>query len=170
MYIDKVRVAGNELILSTVSPDARRLAYNFKAGEYELKRTRKKRSRNANAYCWELCTKIAEVVGITKEEAYRHSIKEVGIYTPLPIENEKVDRFCEIWQQKGVGWFAEVIDDSKIKGYKLVFAYQGSSTYNTKEMSRLIENLIQDANAVGIDTLSESEKALLLEEWGNAKE
>lgn len=165
MYINSVRVAGGELIFETSDPAARRLAYNFKPGEYEIKRTTKKRSLNANAYCWELCTMISEAVGIPKEEVYKRSIKDVGAYTPLPIKADAVDNFCEIWQHKGVGWFAEVIDDSKIEGYKLVFAYHGSSTYDVQEMSRLIDNLIQDAQAVGVDVLSEAERALLLQEW-----
>lgn len=166
MYINGVRVAGGELILETTDPAARRLAYNFKAGEYELTRTRKKRSLNANAYCWELCNKIGEAVGIPKEDVYRRSIRDVGSYTPLPIKEEGLDKFKEVWKGHGVGWFVDVVDDSKIEGYKLVFAYHGSSTYDTKEMSRLIDNLIQDAQAVGIDTLSEAERSLLLSEWG----
>lgn len=169
MYIDNVRVEGGELILETKDPAARRLAYNFKSGEYELKRTYKKRSHNANSYCWELCTRIGEAVGISKEEVYRRSIRDVGSYTPMPIKAEGVERFSEIWRHRGVGWFVDVIDDSKLDGYKLIFAYHGSSTYDTKEMSRLIDNLIQDAKAVGVEVISESERALLLEDWNNGE-
>lgn len=167
MKIDGIRVQGGEVVLQTTDPAARRLAYNFKAGEYELKRVHKKRSLNANNYAWELCTKIGQAVGIPKEEVYRNSIRNVGVYTPFPIREDALDKFTEIWQAKGVGWFVDVIDDSKIAGYKRVFAYHGSSIYDTKEMSRLIDNLIQDAQAVGIDTLSEADRALLLQEWGN---
>ena len=165
MYIEAVRIAGNELILTTKDTAARRLAYDFKPGEYELKKTRKKRSLDANAYCWELCTQIANAVNITKEDVYRRNIREVGVYTPLPIKAEAVDDFKRIWSGKGVGWFVDVIDDSKIDGYKLIFAYHGSSEYDTAQMSRLIDSLIQDAKAVGIDTLSEREKSLLLGAW-----
>lgn len=59
----------------------------------------------------------------------------------------------------------DVVDDSKIPGYKLVFAYEGSSQYDTLQMSRFIDHLIQDAEALGIDTLSDREKSLLLEDW-----
>ena len=169
MRIDGIRIEGNEVILQTNDPTARRIAYNFKPGEYELKRIRKKRSLNANNFCWELCTQIAEVVGITKEDVYRQNIRAVGEYTPLPIKADALDKFQRVWSAHGVGWFADVIDNSKIPGYKLVFAYHGSSTYDTAQMSRLIDNIIQDAKSIGIETLSEREKSLLLEDWENGK-
>lgn len=169
MWIEEIRIEGGELILKTKDPAARKLVYNFKPGDYELKPKGKKRSLNANAYCWELCTRIAEAVGTTKEDVYRRNIREVGTYTPIPIKAEAVDDFGRIWSDKGVGWFVDVVDDSKLKGYKLIFAYHGSSTYDTGQMARLIDSLIQDAKAIGLDTLSEREKSLLLEDWEDGK-
>lgn len=165
MHIEAVRIAGNELILTTKDAEARRLAYDFKPGEYEIKKTRKRRSLDANAYCWHLADEIAKAVKLSKEEVYRRNIREVGVYTPLPIKTEAVAEFQRIWSARGVGWFADIIDDSKLPGYKLLFAYHGSSEYDTAEMARLIDSLIQDAQAVGIDTLSEREKSLMLGEW-----
>lgn len=169
MRIDGIRIEGDEVILKTNDPEARRIAYNFKPGEYELKRIRKKRSLNANAYCWDLCNKIGQAVRMPKEDIYRRNIREVGSYTPMPIKEEAIPEFSRIWQGHGVGWFVDVIDNSKIKGYKLIFAYHGSSLYDTAEMSRLIDSLIQDAQSIGIETLSEREKSLLLEEWEHGK-
>lgn len=165
MFIEGARMAGNELIFTTKDPEARRLAYDFKAGEYELKKTVKKRSIDANNFCWTLASQIAEVVRLPKEDVYRRNIRDAGVYTPLPIKAEAVPEFRRIWAHKGVGWFVDVVDDSKIEGYKLCFAYHGSSTYTTAQMSRLIDSLIQDAQAVGIDTIGEREKSLLLERW-----
>ena len=167
MKIESVRSAGDELILKTKDPAARRLAYDFKPGEYELKKTRKKRSRNANSLCWELCTQIGQAAGVSKEDVYRRNIREVGEYTPLPIKAEAVDEFKRVWGCHGIGWFVDVVDDSKMPGYKKVFAYHGSSTYDTAQMARLIDSLIQDAQALGIDTMSERERSLLLDEWQN---
>ncbi len=166
MQIDGVRIEGGELILKTKDPAARRLAYNFKPGNYEFVKMKEKRSKDANAKMWAICEEIARAVTMTKEEVYRQNIREVGVYTPLPIKNELVDEFKRIWRGRGVGWFADVIDDSKIKGYKLIFAYHGSSVYTTAEMARLIDSVIQDAKSVGLDVMDEREKSLLLEEWG----
>lgn len=169
MNISAVRYIGGQLILDTTDPDARKLAYNFKPGEYQLVKAKKPRSLDANAYCWVLCTKIAEAVGTTKEEVYRDNIKNIGEYTPLPIKAEAVDEFKRIWAGHGIGWFAEVVDDSKLPGYKLCFAYQGSSVYDTAQMCRLIDSIIQDAKAVGVDVISDREKSLLLEAWNDGK-
>lgn len=167
MQIDSVRVEGGEMILKIQDINAaRRWAYNFKPGNYEIERQRKKRSIDANNMCWAACEEIAKAVGIDKEDVYRRNIRAVGVYEPLPIKAEAVEEFQRRWKAKGVGWFADVIDDSKIKGYKLVFAYYGSSTYTTKEMARLIDEIIQDARTVGIEIMSDREKSLLLEEWG----
>jgi hypothetical protein len=158
-------MAGNELILKTKDAEARRLAYDFKPGEYELRKITKKRSIDANAYCWTLASQIAEVVRLPKETVYRRNIREMGVYTPLPIKAEAVDEFRRIWEHRGIGWFVDVVDDSKIPGYKLCFAYHGSSVYDTAQMSRLIDSLIQDAESVGIVCISEREKSLLLDRW-----
>lgn len=166
MQITQARYESGSLILSTTDQAARRLVYNFKPGDYELTKSTKKRSLDANRLCWKLCTDIADAIGISKEEVYRRSIKDGGEYTPLPIKADAVDEFCKIWSGHGVGWFAEVVDDGKIDGYKLLFAYHGSSTYSTKAMSQLIDRLMQDATALGIETLSEREISLIVETWG----
>ena len=130
-----------------------------------VKKHREKRSLDANAMCWKICTDIANAIGSTKEEVYRKAIKEVGAYTPLPIKASAVDDFRRNWESRGNGWVLEVIDDSKLPGYKLCFAYFGSSTYNTAEMSRLIDSLIDEAKNVGVEVIGERERSLLLEDW-----
>ena len=169
MRIDGIRIEGGEVILTTNDPAARRIAYDFKPGEYELKKVRKKRSINANDLCWVYCEQISKAVGIDKEEVYRRNIRQAGVFERLPIKAEAVSEFQRRWKSKGVGWFADVIDDSKLKGYKLIFAYYGSSTYTVQEMSRLIESIIQDAKSIGLETLTEREKSLLLEGWSNGE-
>ena len=126
---------------------------------------RKKRSKNANDLCWTLCEKIAQAAGISKEDVYRHAIKYVGVWEPLPVHEDRVQRWQEVWGSRGIGWFAEIIDDSKLPGYKLVHNYYGSSTYNTSEMTRLINFLIDEAKGMGIPTEPPALVSLLLEEW-----
>ena len=43
--------------------------------------------------------------------------------------------------------------------------YRGSSVYDNAQMSRLIENIVQDCKAVGIETLTPSELERLKEGW-----
>lgn len=166
MTITAVKYEGGQLIIDTVSPEARRIPYKFKPGEYDLVKAKNKRSLEANAYLWRLAEEISRVVGISKEDIYRRNIREAGEFYPLPIKAEAVEDFSRIWSERGIGWFCDVVDDSKLTGYKIVHAYRGSSTYTVQEMSRLIDAMIQDAKSVGIEVISEREKSLLLEDWG----
>lgn len=161
--IKAARREGGDLVLS--SPEAAKLLYHFKPGEYEITKAKKKRSLDANAYMWVLIGKIAAAVGIPSDEVYRRAIREAGCYTPLPIKAEAVEEFSRIWAGHGTGWFIEVVDDSKLPGFKLVKAYNGSSTYDTGQMSRLIDNVVQDAKELGIETMTERELSLLKDGW-----
>ena len=134
----------------------------------EIKKATKKRSRDANAMCWAMCSDIGNALRppVPKEEVYRKAIREVGEYEPLPIRGDAVETFQRRWAAKGTGWFAEVIDDSKIPGYKLVFAYYGSSTYDTATMSRLIDFLVEDARNMGLPIPASKEQEEMLAAWG----
>lgn len=131
----------------------------------DVKVKRKNRSINANAYCWALCTEIAKVIHSSKEEVYQQAIRNIGAFTPVPIKAEAVERYTEIWKAHGLGWVIDDMGDSKLPGYKVLACYHGSSTYNTKEMSELIEFLVDEARNLGIDVISEADRALLMEDW-----
>lgn len=134
----------------------------------EIKRFRKRRSKNANDMCWAMCEQLADAIRSTKEEVYRDQIRKVGVYKDFHLPPDEAKTFRAAWEQLGTGWVTEQVDDD---GPLLVIrAYYGSSRYNTKQMSRLIDSLIEDCDAVGICTMSESEKNLLLEDWGRRDE
>jgi len=164
MRVEGARYEGGELILKTSSPDARRFVYKFKPGEYELKKASQKRSLDANAYCWVLCSKIAAAVGISKEEVYQRAIQEGDQYLMCCVTNEDYGQFVKSWQAKGIGWRVQVLDDSGL-GTKTVFAYYGSSVYDKFAMNRLIDSLVQEAKSLGIETMPEDEVRALLEGW-----
>lgn len=138
-----------------------------------VKKHREKRSLDANRYAWLLIGKLTEKLADlmrggkppTKEQIYRSHIRDVGVYEALPIRADAVERFKAVWESRGTGWLVEVVDDSKLEGYKRVHAYYGSSTYDTREMSRLINNLVQDCKDLGIETLPPDELERLLKEW-----
>ena len=131
---------------------------------------KRKRSLDANDYLWVLCTKIAEKlqhgrVPVSKEDVYRKHIRSVGVFTALAVTEEAVDAFAETWERNGTGWVVEVVD-STLNGCKKVFAYHGSSTYNTEEMGRLIDSVIQDCINLEIETMPPAELESLLTQWG----
>ena len=171
---DLLRLAGGEWVVSfTTRADPVKLFDNLKDQEVsvEIKKASSHRSKNANDFMWAMCTDIGKALRppLPKEMVYRQAIRDVGEYAPLPIRADAVDTFCERWASKGTGWFAEVVDDSKLKGYKLVFAYYGSSTYTADEMSRLLDYLKQDMDNMGLQIpLSKEEEARVMERWQKA--
>ena len=135
----------------------------------EAKRFHKKRSLDANAYCWVLIGKLAEKTGESPIDIYKNNIINVGSYEVIPIKNEAVDKFCETWHNNGLGWLTYTTK-SKLEGYTNVIAYYGSSTFNSKEMAKLIDCIVQDCKEENIETLPEKELQGLLGEWSNEKQ
>lgn len=135
----------------------------FKVGKF-----RKARSLDANAYCWTMIGKIAEKTNVSNTEVYRAAIKEVGgNYDIVCVKSEAVDTLCEGWQRNGLGWQTDTMP-SKIDGCTNVVLYYGSSTYDTAQMSRLINIIVQDCAELGIETRSQEEIESLLCSWGGA--
>ena len=123
----------------------------------ELSKYRKGRSINANNYLWELIDQISEIVKLPRIDVYKKFIKDVGVFEIVPIKAVAVDSYIEKWSKNGLGWFCEILGDSKIPGYKNIVTYFGSSSYDTKEMSRLIDEVVMEAKELGIETLDEKQ-------------
>lgn len=165
------RLFGGEWILSfSTTADAGLVYEKLKDSpvNVEIKKHNPGRSKDANAFCWALCSDIGKALTppISKEDVYRKAIREVGEYEPLPIREDGVETFQRRWATHGTGWFAEVVDNSKLKGYKLVFAYYGSSTYDTASMSKLIDYLVDEAQQMGLQIPAAKEQEEMLKSWG----
>lgn len=146
--------------------DLKKIIEEGKFLKADIKQFRNKRSLDANAYCFVLCQKIAEVIGNTKEFVYKQAIKQVGQFEIVPIKDEAVEHWIQAWESRGIGWQAEIMRDSKIEGYTTTVNYYGSSVYDTKEMSLLLEEIVYQAKELGIDTMTDKEKQELIEKWG----
>ena len=138
-----------------------------KTKKYEVKEVKKKRSTNANNYFWKLLQELCEVQNLDTIEEYKKRVKELGIFRRFRIEPKDVKTFEIMWQDKGIAWFCEIADTEYIGNveFKIIHAYYGSSSFNSKQMSRLIDNLVQDCQAIGIETKSRAEIDSLLKEW-----
>lgn len=138
---------GGDNELSKISPDI----------EYEItiQKKKNKRSLNASAYCWVLCQKIAEELSKTgytsKEDVYRKAIKDCSHFSYVPVREDAIERYIQIWQGHGLGWLAEDAGECQsLKGYHNIMCYHGSSVYTTAEMQRLIDCLVDECNQLGI--------------------
>lgn len=140
----------------------------MKPGVYlaALKREGKRRSLDANAYAWLLLGKLAAKTEVPREEIYRSLIRDVGDnYEILPIRDKAVDAFIERWGFGRLGWVVDNLGASKLAGYTNLCAYYGSSTYDTQQMARLIDLIVQECRQQDIETMGERELSLLKEEW-----
>ena len=137
-----------------------------KVYDLEVKEHRKKRSLDANAYAWVLIGKLADAMMVPPTIVYINAIQNIGgNYEVIPVRDEAVDKFIEVWKKNGLGWPCVDMGRSKIPGYRNLRAYYGSSTYDTRQMSQLIEALIQDCKALDIETLSEEKLSAMMEGW-----
>lgn len=133
-----------------------------------LKPYRKKRSLDANAYFWVLCGKLAAKTRQKKNDIYRSLIKEIGDnFEIVPIRNDAVDTWCKNWEKNGEGWQCEILGNSKLDGYTNVCCYYGSSTYDTVQMSNLIDSIVFECKEQGIETMTPDELERLKAAWGN---
>ena len=132
----------------------------------EIKPFRKRRSLDANAYAWVLMDRLAEKIGESKEDIYREYIRNIGGNSEMVcVKNNAVERLREAWQKNGVGWQTETVK-SKLEGCTNVILYYGSSTYDSAQMSRLLDLIIQDCKQQGIPTETPDEIARLKALWG----
>lgn len=169
MRIESARYEGGALILTTNDAAARQFAYLFKPGEYSIRHTTKKRSLDANAYAWVLIDKLSEAIGLPKMDVYRNTIRDIGgVSDVLCVQENAADAFRTAWESNGLGWQTEIMP-SKLPGCVNVVVFYGSSSYDSKQMSRLIDHLVQDCQAVGIETMAPEALASLLGEWDAKK-
>lgn len=134
--------------------------------DLEVKEHREKRSLDANAYAWVLIHKLAAAMRIKPLEVYREAVLNVGDnYTPMCVRDQDVDRHRRIWEANGDGWQCIDRGPSNVPGCRTIFAYYGSHVFDTKQMSRLIDGLIQDCKALDIETLPPDKLAVMVGEW-----
>lgn len=134
----------------------------------ELKEHREKRSLDANAYLWVMLDRLAESLGDTKEGLYLRYVKEYGLFRDFCLSKDEAGTFRTAWSMLGTGWPTEQVDYAEDGDRVIIRAYYGSSTYNTKQMSRLIDSVVEDCKALGIETLPPEKLAAMKEDWKRA--
>lgn len=155
---DKIKVIAEFIsYLDSLKPD--------KQYVLTIKEKKNSRSLNANNYFWALCDQLAEKTGIAKTELYRNYVKEIGGNNDVVcVQDKALDNLCRGWQHNGIGWITDTMP-SKLNGCTNVILYYGSSTYDTTQMSRLINLIVQDCKENGVPTLEDVEMQRLIDAW-----
>lgn len=160
MQITGARIVNRELVLTVPMEQAQHFLNEFREGEYDIKRKRKRRTMSQNAYAWVLIDKIAAKMSLGKRCIYRGAIRDIGgVSEVISIKDEAVPKFCQSWENRGEGWPTEILGSHN--GWTDIMVYYGSSEYDTKQMAALIDSLIQDAKALDIETMTPAELARL---------
>ena len=132
----------------------------------EIKKWRKKRSLDANAYLWVLCTAIAEKRECSKEEVYEEMLQHYGCFYQdengdyivitlrADIDTSKIDGHWKFFKQS---------EDGRFKSYLMI---KGSSQYDSCEMAKFLDLVIQDAKQEGIETATPNEIERMKALWG----
>ena len=167
-FKDMFRGRGGEWVISfTTQTDMTELFDELKDAEIDIaiKKAARKRSLDANAYCWTLIDKIAEKTGEKKTTVYRNAIREIGgVSDTICVMDKAVDRLREGWEKNGIGWQTDTTK-SKVDGCTNVILYYGSSVYDSRQMAQLINSLVQDAEALGIPTLTDEQARKMVSNW-----
>lgn len=133
----------------------------------EIKRIYNRRSLDANAYFHFLVNEIARKLNASNEEIkikmnLRYGTVErdnnhqcVGVKIPANVDIKKFYKYAK--------WFGDCIEGG-IKFNKYLF-YKQTHTLNTKEMSDLIEGVVQECIDMGIPVKTEKEIKDMVDNW-----
>lgn len=126
---------------------------------------KQKRSLDANRYFWKILDEVAEALHTSKTELYLKYVRECGPFKDFVLTESEAKTFRQSWSMLGTGWPTEQVDYHEDGERLVIRAYYGSSVYNTKQMSRLIDMVVQDAKSLGIETMTPEELERIKEAW-----
>lgn len=126
---------------------------------------RDKRSLDANSYYWVLLSKLAGALKVSNSYMHNFMLRAYGqpdlyddkkayIVLPDTDETEKKSMESDTYHIKPT---SEVKMGRDGKMYRTYYLLRGSSSYDTAEMSRLIDGLVDECKDAGIETLPPDE-------------
>jgi hypothetical protein len=128
---------------------------------FDLSEHKQKRSLNANALLWHCLGEIANALNTDKWEVYLQMLKRYGKYTYICVKPNVVDSVKKQWRE------CEVLGDIEINGQKAIqmLCYFGSSTYDSKEFSILLNGVVSEMEEMGLATPESEELERIMEQW-----
>lgn len=129
--------------------------------QFELKEYKERRSLNANNYYWNLVTELGNVLKMDKEDLHFLLLQKYG-------QSEMISVVADVDMKNYLKYYTEA-GESNLNGktFKHYKVYKGSSEMDKKEMSILINGLVEECHIQGIETKTPAEINSLLERWDN---
>lgn len=134
---------------------------NCESLDIKVTKHRKKRSLDANALLWACLGDIASALRADKWDIYLKMLKRYGKYTYICVKPKVVEAVKQQWRE------CEVIGKVDINGAEAVqlLCYFGSSTYDTKEFSALLDGVISEMKEIGLAPPPSKHVKEALEQW-----
>ena len=177
---DILRGRNGGFVVSFETPvDCSELFDDLRSGQVDItiKKWFAHRTRDANAFAWVLIDQITDKLqqkepwaGWKPVDVYRNSIRDIaGISTIVGIKTCAVETFRRNWEHGHLGRQVVVLEEGAKEGWSSVNVFYGSSDFNTEQMSRLINGLIQEAEQLGIPTITEKQEKKLISGWAKKR-
>lgn len=154
-----------QVLVDTPYPEIANLIKEAQEKPHEilLEPVKKKRSLDANGYYWTLLSKLAHVLGTSREELHLQMIHDYGA-----IKLDEDGDVCRFYLAPGkdpsyIAKYSMVVGEDELDGERVLvyLVLKGSSEMNTKEFSHMLDCLIQDCKDQGIPTATPQELALM---------
>lgn len=153
------------LILDAKAEDLER--YYGKEIDAEIGPLNAKKSLSQNAYYWALLTKVAAHKDIRASTARQHNLMlrqharflTIGGLIPTVLLKDDDETEDKVLEDAELHLYptSATIENSKGTRFRYYRIMRGVRTYNVEEMSVLLDDLIEGAQALGIETLTTDE-------------
>lgn len=142
-----------------VSPQDLQALSNEEKYQITIDKPKKKRSLDANGMLWACIGEITAALNADKWQIYLQMLKRYGKYTYIVVKENVVDAVKRQWRE------CEVIGEIDIHGSKGIqmLCYFGSSTYDSKEFSVLLNGVIAEMQDIGLQPPPSKEMRKALE-------
>lgn len=121
-------------------------AQEDKTKKWDICEHKEKRSLDANGMLWSCLQDIAVALHTDKWSVYLMMLKRYGKFSYVIVHPSAVEAMKKQWRElEEVG----EVDVNGSKGIQLL-CYYGSSTYNTKEFSVLLDEVISEMKEMGL--------------------
>lgn len=161
-----VSILSDSLVIQLKGANRHELEALVKDTDYRIKLVKwhDKRSLNANAYSWVLCSKIAESIGSSKEEVYEQMLQAYGT---VDEDTPPITVISEVDMSKFSDHFLK-FDTRKIgsKEFNCYLRIKGSSEMDKREMAAFIDGVVFEAKQLGIETMTPDQLMDLKLRWG----
>lgn len=134
----------------------------------KITRWTEKRSLDANRYFHKLCSLLAERLQVSDKEVKNQMIADYGQLEYMNDQPFEVRLDADVDWRLVEGLHLQPTSDREVVNghvYMVYLVMRGSHTYDSREMSRLIEGTVYECAKQGIETIPPDELERMVNQW-----